>query len=957
MKECLLRTLTVCALLSVLITPQPLRADTEPNNDLVDAQITGLIGVGEVTITGDAIIDDPSAFPADIDLFKFTIPAASAAAPLRVSAAVRSNGSGLDPYVRLFNGAGMPLAGDDDIGPQNNDARLSTMILEPGTYVVGVSSSSNSTYSLDRFSSGLTQNLTMGDFELTITVEAHPPIDSSLEPNDINSNAVEVTGNRFGLTHQFIGDGPNGRADRDRYRITISAPTIIEATAHSDHLDSTLDPVISMGVLGENDDASPDTHDAHIRVAVFEPGDYFVDVVGAGRVEHLSGSGAASLGSVGLYDLDIALTTIQVAGGPHEPNDSIPEATLVGDVATAAVTLSGFLGDGRFAATRGDVDVYQITGDIGDIVTIDVNATGAAPRLDPLVTVFGYFGEQLARNDNHAGSTDSQVSAAITDPLDLSITPSIYVMVRGAGQALPADPFTPDPADSLPNASEHVVVNGPRSTGNYDITFTAGPPATSGIRRSRSGPGSLLDQIAEEQSATPNPFPSEPHRLFATQLGGAEDKIVELDPQNANTLVAFNSPDGVVGPHTGLAIKGSDLYVLGAGRYPRLYRMGRFFGRVLDSVTLWMGSGYYGDITELDGVLYVTDLIDQSVHALDPDTNVATAEIRLADLGVPRLKLSGPIGALPHPDRLILSDYARTDAVVYALDPATGAVDESLAALTPCPCTADIDGNGVINSLDFDLFFGFQPGDEQLLDQNCDGVIDATDDDIFNCQFSSGIPSDPACCPVDLPPAGVESILSSPCPCSGDFDFDDDVDDADAAQFDQCFIDGQNLVGGKIRTGCSLADLDCDGVLTTADQTIFNCRQAGSDLPPNSNCCSTGFPDVSVEAFALAGLRNDQIVVTDGETPILRIYDRGGTLLDILNTGSPLGSLGGEALFGFGDSDGDGRVDLRDFDVLTGCFSNEGVGVDCWAFDAQPDGAVNLRDFARFQQSLWEHSR
>lgn len=212
----------------------PAIANTEPNDDPASAHDTGLAGAGTVTITGDAI--DPGLLGGrsfDIDLFEFTIPAASAAAPMLVTAEALSAGSPLDAYVRLFDNSGVAIAGDDDINKDNTDARLETYVLSPGVYYVGVSSSSNSTYSFVSLpgASGITENTTTGGFELTITVEAKPAIDSSLEPNDTGSNAVAVTGPSFLAAGQFIGDGPNGRRDLDRYRISITGPTIVEAVA------------------------------------------------------------------------------------------------------------------------------------------------------------------------------------------------------------------------------------------------------------------------------------------------------------------------------------------------------------------------------------------------------------------------------------------------------------------------------------------------------------------------------------------------------------------------------------------------------------------------------------------------------------------------------------------------------------------------------------------------------
>lgn len=65
-------------------------------------------------------------------------------------------------------------------------------------------------------------------------------------------------------------------------------------------------------------------------------------------------------------------------------------------------------------------------------------------------------------------------------------------------------------------------------------------------------------------------------------------------------------------------------------------------------------------------------------------------------------------------------------------------------------CNADFNNDGVVDAADFDLWLPcFQnPGACTCgMDLDDSGSVDATDFTIFQCQFTSGVPGDPACCP------------------------------------------------------------------------------------------------------------------------------------------------------------------------------------------------------------------
>lgn len=76
-------------------------------------------------------------------------------------------------------------------------------------------------------------------------------------------------------------------------------------------------------------------------------------------------------------------------------------------------------------------------------------------------------------------------------------------------------------------------------------------------------------------------------------------------------------------------------------------------------------------------------------------------------------------------------------------------------APAPCSCSADFNGDGVVNSLDLQYFAPCMPMPPPLpsecvhADLDCDGDVDPADYAIFACQFAAQWP-DPACCPATV---------------------------------------------------------------------------------------------------------------------------------------------------------------------------------------------------------------
>ncbi|MCP4246550.1 MAG: hypothetical protein GY778_05835 [bacterium] len=876
------------------------RIALEPNDTLADAVDTGLAFDGTVIVLG-AYLGNGDFPDRDVDLYAFEVPA-GAQMPKRVTVRVESEpaprlapgdwprtgtmGQGLDlmggeqapygfayrndplpddldGYLRVFGPTGVEIVNNDDDQYPDTDPLCASYLLSAGLYYVGVSASGNALYDAQLADSGM-RNSTVGTYNLWVTVAPGAVPDEALEPNDSFADATDTGGGAYQALGRFIGDGANGYSDADMYLVTLTGPAIVEAHVGVDHLDSTLDPTVSLrsdiGTHAANDNADYDTRDARFQAAVLEAGDYYVVVYGAGNYVPDSSQPLLGHGQVGFYDLTIDVTPLAGPGGTYEPNDSILTATPVALAAPGSVALPAFAGDGPYAASRGDFDFYEVQAFPGEMLTVEV--AGASGGLDPLVVVYDYLGMPLGSNDNHAGTTDSRLTVEALKPT--SETPAwLYVMVLGTRQPRPVDPFVPNPDNSLPRArtSEHLVIDADPSVGPYTVTFTLDPlsahdccdvhptPGCSnplieacvceidywlsqccssdwdaycvqavtdegcgqcpgGGFRGEDGPatahGVAFDPVVDESVI--------PDRLFATGLTFPAKHLLELDPADGTVLAQHDIPEDLVSTAQGLALMDDTLFFLGAGRFPKLYWLDPDTADVLQHTYLWSGSGYYGDLAVHGGHLFLTDVFDRTLHEFDP---VALLALRTIDVGaINGMALSGAMASLGAPDQLYLADAFDLGSI-HAVDPTTGLIDGSLSAGVPCPCNAD-------------------------------------------------------------------------------FDFDGDVDADDQIFFYDC-----NAGDGTVPYSCRQVDLNCDEAYDAADQAILDCQENGSGNPPNPDCCTDGLPTVPVRATALGGIGTDGLFLNDWNREALDVYDRAGNLLAMW-PGGPYGAIGGQPLAAIG---------------------------------------------------------
>lgn len=202
---------------------------------------------------------------------------------------------------------------------------------------------------------------------------------------------------------------------------------------------------------------------------------------------------------------------------------------------------------------------------------------------------------------------------------------------------------------------------------------------------------------------------------------------------------------------------------------------------------------------------------------------------------------------------------------------------------------------------------------------------------------------------IDPAGGGLRSsiALQTPCGCNADFDGDGDVDGDD-----QGFFDGCDAISG-VAFGCQTADLNCDGDIDAADATILDCQHGGAGNPPSSDCCPEALPQVSQRATSLAGTGPNTLVAGDWTAPILTRFHRGGVMPETVSTETPVGALAGKPFAPLGDWEGDGDIDLLDWQHLQACFTGTGITPfepGCEVFDFDADEDVDLFDFAGFQE-------
>ncbi len=716
-----------------------------------------------------------------------------------------------------------------------------------------------------------------GFYDISIEVElVELELDGPFEPNDslLHVAPTGLTGVGFVQMSAVIGDGRFGsfRGDIDFFKLPMpvhqrlvvevepvsagGASSLLPAVQVYDYLGET----VGRAHAGENnrieyvlewrcEHASVNNSQGeHLGVAIMGAGSRPpIDPLSAWKIDGFASCPTCQpplplyaidggAGSTGAYDVTFSILPSEFPTCGSEPDDTITDVSESVLAGSGEYACGGTLGDSPCPLGFAGVDILRVTSMAPQSV-LDVRLiTDVCGAPNRVLRLFDATGLEL-----------SQVvgDGSIRHTLDAADDYFLGVSNQGAEDY---DPFVACSDDGFFDEYDDVD--------RYELEIRLTPPEPDSPQP--EAPNSESDAYAHGDD-----------RLFATSLDPSVDAILELDVLTGDTLASIEAPEGPIGGGEGLAFDGVDLYFLGGGRFPYLYRMDADTGDVIERSLTWFGSGIYGDLVAHAGGLCVVDMRERAVYVTP---TALDGPVKRLDVGMGGVGLRGPIALRVGPNRLLAIDAA-DPAIVHEINPDNGAILSSLALGGACACAADFDGDGDVDGEDAAVFnacnaisgvaFGCIPAD-----LNCDQDINAADAAILDCQRAGpGVPPNSDCCPEDLPTvAGSATSLASVgggivtgnwlqaslrrvsfngAPLDsiaidkpigalagvatapfGDADMDDDVDLLDWSALQTCFS-GDGLPSND---SCDVFDFDSDGDVDLQDYGLFQNAFSGDGL-------------------------------------------------------------------------------------------------------------------------------
>jgi hypothetical protein len=313
------------------------------------------------------------------------------------------------------------------------------------------------------------------------------------------------------------------------------------------------------------------------------------------------------------------------------------------------------------------------------------------------------------------------------------------------------------------------------SYGAYDIAIVLG----------QGPPDAPLPSTASSFLGEPALIPY----VYASRLDGAAATIDVLDAISGEVLASFDAPEQPMTGAEALVSNGEGLLFGGLGRFPFFYQLTPFTGEIVSSFLGWFGSGQYSDAVMLADTLYVLDLRQQSIHAVDPQGRFVKRTFPVGNQH--GITIGGGLAALAAPNRLFVADAFDTRRT-YEIDPLSGGLLRTLPE-TELRAVA-LGGLG-----DSELFVG--DWTEPRLD-----VLDREGELIESIQVEALIGSLAGAAYAEIP---------------GDVNSDGQIDLLDVARLYECFdstATGANCLG---------ADLNHDGLVDAADATVLAMNLVG----------------------------------------------------------------------------------------------------------------------------------
>ena len=371
-------------------TPGP---DGDTNDQICEP--VAVLGDGE---TSAAAVGGPLGI-FDVDLFEISISSGLLGKEITFTANATS-GSTLDPFLRLFDGAGNPIAENDDRSFFDTNSLIEFTFTSSGIYYLGVSTTSNEDYSAvtgegDTFSG----DSTAGPFEITfedtndqIDEASTALLDGASRNNTIAPN-TDVDVFRFdvieGQTFRFEADG--------------------DAVSGGGGLDTFLYLFDDDGdLLASDDDGGDGLRDSEITFTFPDTDDYYVAVSSFGNpafdeedgtgFDVEDGTGDSEGNTTGRYDLFATEVSL-------DPNDRVSNAIDLGNLFTqGTLESSGTIDNER------DVDLFEfVVGRDGSYVEIDIDRP--ALGVDSFIRLFRADGTVVDSNDDANAPGESGAAA------------------------------------------------------------------------------------------------------------------------------------------------------------------------------------------------------------------------------------------------------------------------------------------------------------------------------------------------------------------------------------------------------------------------------------------------------------------------------------------------------------------------------------------------------------------
>ncbi len=285
-----------------------------------------------------------------------------------------------DPYLRLYNSAGVLQTSDDDSGA-GLDSLLSVTVNSGGTFYLAASAAGSETGSYVLRSS-LGTSSTVDDYTASSSTSGR------VSPGGSTTGKIETAG------------------DSDWFAISLTAGQRYTFNLDSSTSGGLSDPTLTLrsdrGVaLATNDDTNG--NNSQISFTATATGTHYLD--------------ASAIGSLtGFYTL----------------RASAPVATVVDDFA-ATISTTGNLASGATVKGRietvGDNDWFRVSLESGQRYVFDLTSTGSDPLMDPFLTLYSASGAVISTNDDTTGR-NSQLNYIPT------ATGTFYVGARDQGTGL-----------------------------------------------------------------------------------------------------------------------------------------------------------------------------------------------------------------------------------------------------------------------------------------------------------------------------------------------------------------------------------------------------------------------------------------------------------------------------------------------------------------------------------------